>query len=229
MNPLQIDVVSDVVCPWCYVGLKRLEQALRDYTQRHPGQAWPEVRWHPFQLNPDLSPAGMDRREYVQTKFGLRAGDIYGRVKAVGQSVGIEFNFDGIARQPNTLVAHSLIALARVGDEQNRLVQALFDAYFIDNLDLTDAQVLAQVAGRAGMDEDRIQTALGDAALHQQVSQSDQRARTMGISGVPFFIFNGEVAVSGAQESEHLLGAMVQASTVAPAASPLGVETPGDY
>ncbi|MDI9330614.1 MAG: DsbA family oxidoreductase [Alphaproteobacteria bacterium] len=215
MKTLQIDVVSDVVCPWCYVGLKRLEHALLAFAERHPDQPPPEVRWHPFQLNPDLAPEGMDRAEYVQRKFGARSGDVYGRVAAVGKQVGIDFCFDGIRRQPNTLVAHSLIAVADPGEAQNRLVQALFDAYFIDSLDLTDVQVLAQVARQAGLAEDRIEAALNDEGLHNQVSGMDEKARSLGISGVPFFIFNGELAVSGAQESEQLLGAMEQASAPA--------------
>lgn len=211
MKPLKIDVVSDVVCPWCYVGLRRLEKALSLYAQRHPEAATPEVHWHPFQLNPDLAPEGMDRGEYVRTKFGPRAAEVYDRVKAVGLSEGIAFNFDGIARQPNTRVAHSLIAVAEPGSEQSRVVQAMFDAYFIDNRDLTDAQTLAQVAREAGLDDERIAQALGDADVHAHVSQSDAQARSVGISGVPFFIFNGEFAISGAHEAENLLDAMEQA------------------
>jgi predicted DsbA family dithiol-disulfide isomerase len=211
MKPLKIDVVSDVVCPWCYVGLRRLEKALSLYAARHPQSLAPEVTWHPFQLNPDLAPQGMDRDEYVRNKFGQRAGDVYDRVTAVGQSEGIAFNFAGIARQPNTRVAHSLIAVAEPGPEQHRLVQALFDAYFIANRDLTDAQTLARIAREAGLDDERVTQALTDADLHAHVSQLDERARSVGISGVPFFIFNGEFAVSGAHEAESLLEAMEQA------------------
>jgi predicted DsbA family dithiol-disulfide isomerase len=211
MEPLKIDVVSDVVCPWCYVGLRRLDQALTQFAQKHPEAPAPVVRWHPFQLNPDLDPAGMPRAEYVQAKFGARSGQVYDRVKAVGQSVGIAFDFDGIVRQPNTLVAHSLLAVAQIGAEQNRLVQALFDAYFIRHLDLTRPEQLADLAREAGLDSERIEAALNDEALHQQVAQADQKARDMGINGVPFFIFNQELAVSGAQEAEQLLGAMEEA------------------
>ena len=211
MKPLSIDVVSDVVCPWCYVGLRRLNQALDLYRSQHPQEPEPQVRWHPFQLNPELVPEGVPRAEYVRTKFGDRAGDVYDRVKAVGQSVGIDFNFEGIARQPNTLIAHALIGVAEPGAEQHRLVQALFDAYFIDNLDLTQNPTLAQVAREAGLDDARIQEALSDRGLHAQVSQADGQARAMGVTGVPFFIFNGGYAVSGAHEAEHLLQAMEQA------------------
>ena len=148
---------------------------------------------------------------YVIGKFGARAGDVYGRVKAVGASVGIDFNFDGIVRQPNTLIAHSLIALAETGEAQSRLVQALFDAYFLAHLDLTNTAVLAEVARQAGLPESQIDAALNDAEVQAQVKQADERARNLGINGVPFFIFNGELAVSGAQEPEQLLAAMAQA------------------
>ncbi len=212
MQTLHIDVVSDVVCPWCYVGKRRLEDALTQWAQAHPDQAMPSVRWHPFQLNPDLDPAGMARADYVAQKFGARAASVYDRVSAVGASVGIPFNFSGIQRQPNTLKAHALIALAEAGPEQDRLVQALFDAYFIENLDLTDDAVLTDVAIRAHISPDRAQQALNDPDLLAQVTQADAKARSLGIQGVPFFIVNGQYAVSGAQEPEQLLAAMAQAS-----------------
>ncbi len=212
MKSLHIDVVSDVVCPWCYVGKRRLEDALAQWARAHPDQALPSVRWHPFQLNPDLDPAGMARADYVAQKFGPRAASVYERVSAVGASVGIPFNFSGIQRQPNTLKAHALIALTEAGPEQDRLVQALFDAYFIENLDLTDDAVLTDVATRAHISPDRVQQALNDPDLLAQVAQADAKARSLGIQGVPFFVVNGQYAVSGAQEPEQLLAAMAQAS-----------------
>ncbi len=215
MQNLNIDVISDVVCPWCYVGKRRLEDALAQWTRAHPDQAVPVVRWHPFQLNPDLDPAGMSRVDYVSNKFGPRAASVYDRVTAVGASVGIPFNFAGIQRQPNTLKAHALIAVAQAGSEQDRLVQALFDAYFIDNLDLTDDEVLVGVATGAGILSERARQALDDQGLLAQVAQADAKARSLGISGVPFFIVNGQYAVSGAQEPEQLLAAMAQASASA--------------
>lgn len=215
MQNLNIDVISDVVCPWCYVGKRRLEDALAQWTRAHPDQAVPVVRWHPFQLNPDLDPAGMSRADYVSNKFGPRAASVYDRVTAVGASVGIPFNFAGIQRQPNTLKAHALIAVAQAGSEQDRLVQALFDAYFIDNLDLTDDEVLVGVATGAGILSERARQALDDQGLLAQVAQADAKARSLGISGVPFFIVNGQYAVSGAQEPEQLLAAMAQASASA--------------
>ena len=215
MQPIQIDVVSDVVCPWCYVGKRRLESALALWAQSHPDQPTPLVRWHPFQLNPDMDPAGVSRADYVAKKFGPRAASVYDRVKAVGASVGIDFHFDGIVRQPNTLKAHALIDVSEPGAEQDSVVQALFDAYFIDNLDLTQDPVLAQVGAQAGLDAERVQQALTDTGLLDQVAQTDAQARELGISGVPFFIFNRQFAVSGAQEPEQLLEAMQQAASAA--------------
>jgi predicted DsbA family dithiol-disulfide isomerase len=211
MQALHIDVVSDVVCPWCYVGKRRLESALQQWAQDHPGQPAPVVRWLPFQLNPDLDRGGMSRADYVAQKFGSRAASVYDRVTAVGASVGIPFNFSGIQRQPNTLKAHALIALAEAGPDQDRLVQALFDAYFIENLDLTDDAVLARIAQGAGVDAQQAQQALNDTGLLEQVAKADAQARSLGINGVPFFIFNGQIGVSGAQEPEQLLAAMAQA------------------
>jgi hypothetical protein len=210
MKTLTIDVVSDVVCPWCYVGKRRLEGALALWGAEHP-DITPEVRWHTFQLNPDMPQEGIARAEYVRKKFGDRADTIYERVTGVGQEVGIDFAFDRIARQPNTVVAHSLIALAEAGEAQDRMVEALFKAYFLDGKDLTDAVALMEVAVTAGMSPEMAKQTLEDAALHTQTMDSDKAAREMGISGVPFFIFNRKVGLSGAHESETLVQAMHEA------------------
>ena len=210
MKTLSIDVVSDVVCPWCYIGKRRLEGALQKWAQLNP-DVLPQVRWHPFQLNPDLAQSGMDRKTYVLQKFGARADAVYGRVTLVAQEVGLPLAIDRIQRQPNTVLPHSLISAAGQGDAQDRLVEALFEAYFVAGQDLTDTQVLLQIAQTAGMSVDVAQQALDDTLLHDQIRASDAAAREMGISGVPFFIFNRQVGVSGAQESESLLQAMQQA------------------
>jgi predicted DsbA family dithiol-disulfide isomerase len=210
-SALTIDIISDVVCPWCYIGKRRIEGALALYAQRHPDRPQPEVRWHPFQLNPDMAPEGVSRQAYVQRKFGARADSIYDRVKAVGASLDIPFAFDNIARQPNTLAAHALIALAEPGPQQEAVVQTLFDAYFIEGQDLTQTSVLVALAERAGLDPAQAQAALADEAVMGQISEADQQARAMGVQGVPFFVFNGRVGVSGAHESEDLFRAMENA------------------
>ncbi len=210
MKTLTIDVVSDVVCPWCYVGKRRLERALALLAVQHP-DVDPEVRWHTFQLNPDMTPEGMARADYVRNKFGDEGSAIYERVAGVGKEVGIPFAFDRIVRQPNTVVAHSLIAVSEPGMAQDAMVEALFKAYFLEGLDLTQASVLLDIAESAGMDRMVAEQHLQNSALHSQTIDSDKAAREMGITGVPFFIFNRQVGLSGAHESETLLQGMVEA------------------
>ena len=209
MKTISIDVVSDVVCPWCYVGKRRLEAALRDWAAQHP-DIKAEVYWHTFMLNPDMPPEGVDRQAYLDQKFGGRAHEVYDRVKAAGHEVGLNFAFERIARQPNTVVAHSLVAASEPGEAQNRMVEALFEAYFMAGRDLTEASELMDVAESAGMDRAQAEAHLQNAALHSQTIESDQAAREMGVTGVPFFIFNRRVGISGAHEPEVLLRAMAQ-------------------
>ena len=210
MKTLAIDVVSDVVCPWCYVGKRRLERALALLAFQQP-DVEPVVRWHTFQLNPEMAPEGIAREDYVRNKFGDRADSIYERVAGVGKEVGIAFAFDRIARQPNTVVPHSLIAVSEPGMAQDAMVEAFFKAYFLEGLDLTEASVLMDVAESAGMDRVVAEAHLQNAELHSQTIDSDKAAREMGITGVPFFIFNQKVGLSGAHESETLLEAMNEA------------------
>jgi predicted DsbA family dithiol-disulfide isomerase len=214
MKTLTIDVVSDVVCPWCYVGKRRLERALALLAVQHP-DVDPEVRWHTFQLNPDLSPDGMARADYVSQKFGDEATAIYDRVAGVGKEVGIAFAFDKISRQPNTVVAHSLIAVSEPGMAQDAMVEAFFKAYFLEGKDLTEASVLMDIAESAGMDRTVAEAHLQNSELHSQTIDSDKAAREMGITGVPFFIFNRQVGLSGAHEAETLLQGMEEAMNAA--------------
>ena len=216
---MNIDIISDVVCPWCYVGKRQLEAALALYAQQYPGADRPHIGWRPFQLNPQLPSEGMSRREYVLQKFGAqRANDVYARVTAVGAEYGIAFAFDKIVRQPNTVAAHSLIALAGAGESrveglQGRVKEAFLRAYFLDGIDLTAAENLVAIAAAAGMDPAQARQCLADPQSRQTVEQEDQRARAIGVQGVPFFIFNGKLAVSGAQGPQALLDAMRQAES----------------
>jgi predicted DsbA family dithiol-disulfide isomerase len=214
MKTLTIDVVSDVVCPWCYVGKRRLERALALLSVQYP-DVDPEVSWHTFQLNPGLAPEGMVRADYVNQKFGSEAGSIYERVSAVGKDVGIPFAFDKIVRQPNTVVAHSLIAVSEPGMAQDAMVEAFFKAYFLEGRDLTEASVLIEIAVSAGMERAVAEAHLQNSDLHSQTIDSDKAAREMGITGVPFFIFNRQVGLSGAHEAETLLQGMVEAMNAA--------------
>jgi predicted DsbA family dithiol-disulfide isomerase len=152
---------------------------------------------------------GMSRQEYVTRKFGAsRAKDIYSRVAGVGTEVGIPFAFDKIARQPNTLAAHSLIGLAGAAGLQDQVKEALMHAYFIDGVDLTKTENLVAIATAAGLDQAEVEKCLADPQSRHTVEEEEKRARAIGVQGVPFFIFNGKVMVSGAQEPEALLDAM---------------------
>ena len=216
---MNIDIISDVVCPWCYIGKRQIEAALALYAQQHPGAERPRLTWRPFQLNPQLPAEGMSREQYVVQKFGVaRSKDIYARVAAVGAEYGIAFAFDRIARQPNTVAAHSLIALAGAtappaSGLQDRVKEAFLHAYFLDGVDLTRTENLVEIATAAGLDRAQVEQCLADPQSRRAVEQEEQRARAIGVEGVPYFIFNGKLAVSGAQGPDALLDAMRQAET----------------
>jgi len=210
---LTIDVVSDVVCPWCYIGKRKLEVALASAGSSDLPTV--VVRWHPFQLNPDMPAQGVPRKQYLEDKFGgpERAAEIYERVRAAGQAVGLQLNIDGITRQPNTLAAHALIAFAQQGDaDGNDIKERLLKAYFVENRFIGDALVLAEIAEEAGLSASAAQTFVTDPQQLAQVAQADAHVRSLGINGVPFFIFNQAVTLSGAQDPTILLAAMQQAS-----------------
>jgi predicted DsbA family dithiol-disulfide isomerase len=208
----QIDVISDVVCPWCYIGLRRLAQARAALAEDDPARDVP-VRWHPFQLNPELPRAGVARRAYLEDKFGgpERAAQVYARVAAAAATVGIAFAFERIERQPNTLDAHRLIAWAQARRDAGDLVERLFRAYFIEGRAIGEREVLAEIAGEAGFDAAHARARLESDAGIEEIARMDRRAREIGVGGVPFFIFNEQIAVSGAQEPDVLVDAMGKA------------------
>ena len=209
---MTIDVISDVVCPWCFIGRRRLGEALGLFATREP-HVRPIVSWHPFQLNPDLPREGIDRRSYLEAKFGgrERADEIYARVRAAGKSVDIDFAFDRIDRQPNTLDAHRLISWAQARCSPEELVERLFRAYFLEGRYIGDREVLAAIAGEAGLPADEARAYLDSDEGADTVAAMDRRVRELGVTGVPFFIFGDRVAVSGAQEASALVAAMEQA------------------
>ena len=171
------------------------------------------MRWLPFQLNPDLPASGVPRREYIERKWGPGRGpEVYSRVSGVGRSVDIAFAFDQITVQPNTLDAHRLLTYAEREGRQDEMAEVLFKAYFMEGVDLTNADALADAAARAGLDREAAKRYLESDTDRETVAQADVEARNAGIGGVPFFIFNRRVGVSGAQEAETLLQAMEQAS-----------------
>jgi predicted DsbA family dithiol-disulfide isomerase len=210
---LQIDVVSDVVCPWCFIGKRNLERALERYRELHPDEAAPDVRWHPFQLNPDLPAQGVPRDTYVAQKFGgpQRAREIYARVAGAGSRAGIPFEFERIETQPNTLDPHRLIHRAGQNGLQDAMVESLFKGYFLEGKNLADRETLAGLAERAGMAREEALHYLGSDEDRTLVAGQDETARGGGIQGVPFFIVNRRLGVSGAQPPEVLLDAFEQA------------------
>ncbi len=212
---LAVDVISDVVCPWCYIGKRKLEAALDQLKAREPALDV-AMRWHPFQLNPDLPAGGIPRASYLAAKFGGtdRAAEVYSRVRAVGAEVGIAFAFERIAIQPNTLQAHRLIAWAQSrGDvgAASALVERLFHAYFIDGRFLGDREELVRAAGAAGFEPAEVRAMLESSEGSDAVAAEDREARSVGIEAVPFFIFNGRIAVSGAHDPPTLLDAIAAA------------------
>ena len=210
-EPISIDVYSDVVCPWCYIGKRRLEQALMGLGEQNVAVT---PTWRAFQLNPDMSAAGMTRKDYVETKFGgpERATQIYARVAAVGNEVGIPFQFEKIERQPNTINAHRLIRLAGEQGQQDAVAEALFRAFFLEFLDIGNVVTLSEIAASAGLNREAVYAYLSSDQGAAAAQQEDAVARQLGITGVPFFVFGGKYAVSGAQSAEVLLQAFEQAA-----------------
>jgi predicted DsbA family dithiol-disulfide isomerase len=215
---LTIDIVSDVVCPWCFIGKRRLEAALELYRQRRPEAPAPEIVFHPFELNPDLPREGIARADYIAKKFGARGYSAHDRLVNTGAQLGIPFAFDKIERQPNTLSAHALIERARASGVQGAVKEALLKAFFVDGVDLTDAPTLVRVAAEAGLARREAEAAIADENLRRAVADEEDKARAMGVNGVPFFIFNHRLAVEGAQPPEVLLEAMLEAEKESAAA-----------
>jgi predicted DsbA family dithiol-disulfide isomerase len=184
---------------------------LNRYRERHPDAPEPAVRWLPFQLNPDLPVTGIPRAEYVARKFGTRGKGNYERVAMVGRTVGIDFAFDKIEVQPNTVNAHRLLVYADRAGNQDAIAEELFKAYFLEGANLTDNALLAKVAARGGLEQEAVVAYLESDEDRAVVKQADAEARSAGIGGVPFFIFNRKVGVSGAQDADVLLDAMLQA------------------
>ncbi len=194
---MQIDIVSDTVCPWCFIGKRKLEKALAARPDLEV-----EIGWRPFQLNPDMPPGGYDRVEYLDAKFGgpEKAQKIYQRVTDVGAEAGIPFNFAGIKRTPNTLMSHCLLRWAATAGVQHEVAELMFQRYFIRGEDIGDAAVLVDVAREAGMDHELVAKLLAEGRDMDLVREEDRVAREMGIQGVPCFIIDRKYAVSGAQD-----------------------------
>jgi predicted DsbA family dithiol-disulfide isomerase len=205
-EPLVIDVVSDVVCPWCYLGKRRLEAAIAQ-----AGGA--VVRWRPYQLDPTIPPEGLDRQAYMRAKFGdrPRLAEAHARLQALGAEAGIAFDFAAIRRSPNTLDAHRLIRFADEAGAADAVVEKLFAAYFENGADIGDREVLVRLASEAGLDSEAVRARLAGDEGAEEVGREIEAAQKLGVSGVPFFIFAAKYAVSGAQSHDVLLQAIAEA------------------
>lgn len=196
---MKIDVFSDTVCPWCYIGKRRLERALAE-----PGAPGADISWRPFQLNPAMPEGGMDRAEYLAWKFGGAgpARRAYGAVREAAEAESLPIRLDAITRTPNTLASHRLIHYAAGRGAENAVVDALFHAYFVEGVDIGDTAALAAIAAAAGLDAAAARAWLDSGEDGALLADRDRRAREMGVRGVPFFIVAGRYAVSGAHEPE---------------------------
>lgn len=200
---LHVDVISDVVCPWCYVGKRRLEKALAAHSKPV------KVRWLPFQLNPTMPKEGISRKDYRTKKFGSweRSQELDAKVIAVGNEEGIDFAFDRTERTPNTLDAHRLIWLADKEGVQDSVVEALFMAYFSEGRDISNRQMLLDVVAEAGLDRNRAEATLNSNDGLEAMKEAEGLSQRHRVDGVPFFIVNGTITLGGAQPPEAFLEA----------------------
>lgn len=202
---ISVEVISDVICPWCYIGKRRLEKAIAAYGKPVT------VNWHPFQLNPAIPKEGISRREYRIAKFGSweRSMELDANIVAVGKQVGIHFDFERMERTPNTSDAHRLIWLADKMGIQDAVVEELFKAYFTDGRDISNQQTLFDVVAEAGLDRAKAEAMLTSNEDLLAIKKQEWRFR---VEGVPFFIVNGQIPLSGAQPPDAFLAAFEQAS-----------------
>ncbi|MCE9521796.1 MAG: DsbA family oxidoreductase [Alphaproteobacteria bacterium] len=199
---MQIDVISDTICPWCYIGKRRLERAIRMRPQIEF-----DVRWRPFQLDPTTPVEGIDRKTYIERKFGSSENikPIQTALLQAGEAEGLVFAFDKISNTPNTINSHRLIRWSHSMGVQDKVVELLFKSYFIDGADIGKIDVLMRIGAEAGMDDELVEELLNSDADLEKVRHEDTMARKIGINGVPTYLIGGKVLVNGAQDAEHLV------------------------
>lgn len=199
---LQIDVVSDIVCPWCFIGKRRLQGALAHV------QGPSVVRWHPMQLYPDVPAQGTDLKAYLDKRFNNRPAVRVAmeQLRSTGLQLGIHFDFDSIQNLPNTMDAHRLV-LSAATEKQDQLVENLFTGFFENALDLSDREVLLRIAAESGIDAEIARAALADDRTRDNVLAEERKMKNLGLSGLPNFLVNRQLSVAGAQDSETLVKA----------------------
>jgi predicted DsbA family dithiol-disulfide isomerase len=206
---MQVDIYSDIVCPWCYVGKRRMERALAQLDDA----AQARITWRPFQLNPTMPLDGMDRTTYLKAKFGsLEAfSRMEEQILIAGAEELIPFAFEKIQWTPNTFAAHRLVWYAAQQGKQDEVVEALFRAYFLEGKHIGDVKTLTHVAAEAGLDRTEAETFLASEKGVIEVKAEEAVGRRLGIRGVPYFVFNGTVSISGAQPPDIIVSAIQQA------------------
>ena len=206
---MQIDIYSDIVCPWCYVGKRRLERALSELKDAVKA----EVTWRPFQLNPTMPLDGMDRTAYLKAKFGSldNFGQMEEQLLAAGVEERIPFVFEKIQQTPNTFAAHRLVWYAEQLDRQDSAVESLFRGYFMEGADIGSMSALGQLAGHAGLDVAAVESFLHSEDGTAEVKAEEAVGRLRGIREVPYFVLNGSIAISGAQPPDMFVSAIRQA------------------
>ncbi|MEQ8637966.1 DsbA family oxidoreductase [Gimesia maris] len=204
---ISVDVISDVICPWCYIGKRRLDKAIA------AAEVQVSVQWHPFQLNPQMPKKGISRKEYRTRKFGSweRSRELDAKVVAVGEAEGIHFAFDKIERTPNTADAHRLIWFADLHGCQETVVEALFRVYFTEGRDFGNRETLVDVGAEAGLDRNAVETMLDSNEGLDIITAARELSQKNGFNSVPYFIINHEIALSGAQDSEVFVEAFQNA------------------
>lgn len=201
---IEVDIVSDTICPWCYVGKRRLEKALVELPALKA-----EVRWRPFQLDATIPEAGMDRKTYLARKFGADGSKrVYDRIRAAGEEEGIAFAFEKIKKTPNTINSHRLLHWAGVEGGQHALAERLFQLYFLEGEDIGEIDVLADAAASCGMDKAAVRLRLRSDESRSLVLREIAQANDFGVDGVPCFIFNGSTFLPGAQPADVLVQTM---------------------
>lgn len=211
IKTIKIDVVSDVACPWCYVGKRRLEEALKQWKG-----APVEVKFHPFQLDPNMSPEGLDRDTYLTNKFGAieNLDEMTSNLKEAGKSVGIDFNFGDNWLAVNTLPLHQLLVIARQEGFDSRLKERFLEAYFEKESHLNDTKVLYSITNEFGWDSQKVDAILNDKNLEGAVQAEISHYQQRGVTGVPFFVINNEFGISGAQPVKVFLEAFQSVSNM---------------